>query len=143
MTKKLINALAVVVMMVGVMSCGSDAGGSGSADDSGGSDNGNEATNAADTGFDESQLPDNFPTELIPPAYSSGTYLDIDDLNSAAFESSTPINETIDHYTDLIGEPKQTVEGDTGEKTAMWEDGGWIVSVIGSPEESFIGIAEA
>ncbi len=142
MTKKLISVLAVVMMMV-VVSCGGDDGGSGSADDSGRSDNGNEASSAADNGFDESQLPDDFPTELIPPTYNSGTYLDLDDLNTASFGNATPIDETIDHYTDLIGEPKQIVEGDTGEKTALWEVTGWVVSALGSPEESFIGIAAA
>ena len=92
-------------------------------------------------GFDESTLPDDFPRELIPPSYDQGSYLDATNNRTASFESGDPVTGTVDHYTGLLGDPTLVTEGEDGEVLAQWQDGPWIVSVVGGPSESLVGIS--
>jgi hypothetical protein len=60
------------------------------------------------------------------------------------FLSSVPVDDSVVFYTTLLGEPEIAVEGDPGERSVQWPvtDGGWIVSVLGSPDESIISISQ-
>ena len=141
-TKKLISGLAMVVMMI-VASCGGgDTDEGDTTADAGGAESASDLTGSTGGDFDESSLPEDFPTELIPSSFDTGSYADLGATSTASFASGAPIDDTIAHYTDLLGEPTLEVEGDPGEKSANWNDGSWTVSVIGSPDESIIGISK-
>jgi hypothetical protein len=132
------TAVTLTAMTLALISCGNG-------DDPAGESQGAGADRDApisESGFDESVLPEDFPANLIPSDYETGSYLDISGTQTASFQSSTPVDESIDHYTDLLGEPTLATEGDPGEKTAQWQDSAWIVSVVGSPNESIVGISK-
>ncbi|MDH3684176.1 MAG: hypothetical protein OEV40_30010 [Acidimicrobiia bacterium] len=131
-------AVALAAATLALISCGSSENGASESQEA----DADGTAPASESGFDESVLPDDFPTNLIPPAYDTGAYLDVPGTQTASFESSRPVDESIDHYTDLLGEPTVAVEGDPGQKNVQWQDSDWIVSVIGSPEESIIGISK-
>ena len=90
--------------------------------------------------FDESQLPGDFPQELIPTTYNSASYTKLGQVESAAFENDEPATETIDHYIGLLGEPAVIIKGDDSEASAQWTKTPWAVSVTGNSGESIIGI---
>lgn len=101
-----------------------------------------DATEFADEGgFDESQLPSDFPSQLIPPQYESGTYTDMGSVSGAAFESNEAVDDMVGHYVGLLGDPDVNAETEDGGRNANWHDvDGWIVGVLGDPSESIISV---
>ena len=94
-------------------------------------------------GLDLGSLPDDFPTELLPEIYDTGGAADLGGgSTTVGVESTVPVDDTIEYYRSLLGEPESEIEGDPGEKIVQWppDDDGWIVSVIGSPDESITSI---
>lgn len=91
-----------------------------------------------DTSFDESQLPAGFPKDLIPAEYVSGTFTVLGQVEGAVFENSTPVDETIEHYTEVLGEPTISVDDDAREKSAQWHTKPWAVGVLGNDSESIV-----
>ena len=100
------------------------------------------ASFAAPNDFDESQLPADFPRDLIPPDYQTGNYIELGSVATASFESGTPIAETVEHYTALVGEPSLDNESADAERTAQWDVSPWVLSAVGSASESIIGISK-
>jgi hypothetical protein len=140
---KLFNALVAAVMVVTITSCGGDDGAEGdSAAEDGGTDTGSETIDSPISDFDESSLPDDFPTELIPSTYETGSYIDLGGTNTATFTNSVSIVDTIAAYESAIGEPLAKVEGDEGQWSASWNHEGWVVSLVGGPDESIIGVSK-
>jgi hypothetical protein len=92
--------------------------------------------------FDESQLPDDFPMNLIPPDYASGNFMALGAVATASFESATPVGDTVAHYTALLGEPRLDNMSADGERTAQWDVSPWMLSVIGSARESIVGVTK-
>lgn len=133
MTNRIFAMLLLVVMLVPLSACGGD-----------------EDTYAAseETTFDLSQLPADFPRQLIPPSYDRAEYNDLTQMGigkSATFESSLSVDETIKHYTALLGEPTINADpGDgSGERGANWYETPWmpwIVTIMGGPRESIVGV---
>lgn len=101
-----------------------------------------------ETGTDMTQLPEDFPRELIPENYSSMHYMDMKHINgteTVAFESSDPVNDSIQHYVELLGDPTVNVEGDDGQWNANWHSTPWppwIVGVMGNEGESLISVSK-
>lgn len=99
--------------------------------------------------FDISQLPGDFPQELILPDYERADYADMTQFGGAegaAFESSAPADATIDHYITLLGEPKINVTTPDGGRNAIWQEtpwSPWMVSVLGDRGESLVSVAKA
>ena len=139
MKRTIIGVLIAVLGSLSLVSCGGD---DSDGDDTGGStEESDGGSAAADSDFDESTLPDDFPRDLIPTSYDTGSFLNLADSQSAGFESGVPVEDTIAHYQGLLGDPTLAVEGEEGQRTAQWEESGWLVSVVGSPDESLVGIA--
>ena len=103
---------------------GGGSGGSGSGNDSDSDD-----PNALSADFDVSSLPDNFPSELVPPAWTAGQATDILGPFVVNFERDVPFAEAVEYYEAILG-PAQVL-GDPGEQVAQWTSGPiWIVSVL-------------
>lgn len=138
-------AVALATGLLTLAACGGDDGGSdggsGVESDDPAAVTDNE-TGAGESGFDESTLPDDFPRDLIPPSYDFGTYTELGATRTGSFESTTPVDESIAHYTGLLGEPTLAVEGEAGERSVQWQESEWLVSVIGKADESIIGISK-
>lgn len=100
-----------------------------------------EYQNGDSSAFDESQLPDDFPRQLIPEVYSSGVYAKLDGIESVSFESDEPVEKTIERYNDLLGDPALRVSDDGSKATAQWRTPPWEVSVIGNEGESIVGFS--
>ena len=91
-----------------------------------------------DPSFDESQLPIGFPKDLIPDEYSSGSFTALGQVEGAVFENSAPVDMTIAHYTEVLGEPTISVDDDEREKSAQWHTKPWMVAVLGNDSESIV-----
>jgi len=96
----------------------------------------------------ESDLPDDFPADLIPPDYDSVNFADLRAVNgtqAAIFASSAPAREVIYHYIDLLGEPTVNVDAELGGGTdqAHWSESSyppWLVGIYGNQDESTITV---
>lgn len=119
----------------------------GSADD--------ENTEASDTGTtvadnvgERADLPADFPADLIPPQYTSSFYTDMTHINGtegASFESSEPVQGSIQHYLTLLGEPTIDIDTGDGERSVQWHTtpwSGWIVGVTGNDTETIVGVSK-
>jgi hypothetical protein len=115
--------------------------GCGSPDESDYDDDEYASVESAD--FDESTLPEDFPRELIPASYHNGAYVKLGQVESASFENGENVEETIRHYTGLLGEPASLLDGDGTDAIAQWRTTPWAVSVIGNDGESIIGFTKA
>lgn len=94
-----------------------------------------------DPNFDVSQIPDDFPSELLPEDFTAGFYGEIGTVRNVNFEVAQSFDEVVAEYTDTIGEPPIVAEGE--ERLASWTvDGEWVVSVI-DDDPTLIGIAHA
>lgn len=91
-----------------------------------------------DMSFDESQLPEGFPKDLIPAEYDTGSYTSLGQVDGAVFENGTPVDETIAHYTEVLGEPTINVDDGGREKSAQWHTKPWAVGVLGNDRESIV-----
>ena len=92
--------------------------------------------------FDESQLPADFPRDLIPGDYDSADYASLGQVTSAVFENRTPVAETIDQYIALLGEPDLNVDTGDGDRSAQWNTKPWTVGILGDDSESIIGFSK-
>ena len=135
MTNRILAISILIAALVPLSACGGD-------DDS-------YVANEKTT-FDVSQLPADFPHQLIPPAYDHAEYNDMTDMGigkSATFESSMSVDEAIRHYTELLGEPTINADpGDgSGERGANWYETPWkpwLLTIMGGPGESIIGVVK-
>ena len=134
----------LVVLAIMIAACGgSDDDGTTEAGDAEAGAGDAAAVGESDSGsFDTAELPDGFPSDLIPPSFDSSSVLALGGQQTVTFESTTPVDDTIAHYTDALGAPTNAAEGDTGEKTAQWQTGEWLLSVIGSGSESIVGFTQ-
>ena len=88
--------------------------------------------------FDLSQLPADFPRELIPGEYHRSVHAKLGKVESASFENRTPVKNTIDHYTKLVGKPASDADAGEGERMVQWHTKPWALTVIGKQDESII-----
>lgn len=101
-----------------------------------------------ETSTNVTQLPQDFPRELIPESYSSMHYMDMKHINgteTVAFESTEAVEDSIQHYVELLGDPTVSVEGDDGEWNANWHSTPWppwIVGVLGNEGETFVSVSK-
>ena len=100
-----------------------------------------EVTSASED-FDESQLPPDFPRNLIPPTYDTGGFVELGPTRTATFENRTPVEQTIDYYVGVLGEPTINVQGDASDRMAQWQISPWALSILGSDGESIVGFTK-
>ena len=93
------------------------------------------------TVFDKSQLPADFPLNLIPLVYDTGSYTQLGNVDGASFESRRPVEESISYYTGVLGEPTISVDAGDGDRTAQWHTSPWAIAVMGNEGESIVGIS--
>lgn len=92
--------------------------------------------------FDLSELPADFPRDLIPGEYHSSVHAKLGKVESASFETRTPVNDTIDHYTKLIGKPASDADAGETERMVQWHTKPWALAVIGKHDESIISFTK-
>ena len=103
---------------------------------------------AGENGEDAAELPADFPRDLIPPQFTASYYTDMKHINgteSAGFESAEPVQRTIQHYLELLGEPTINVDSEGGERNVQWHSTqwpGWIVGVLGNPNETIVSVSK-
>lgn len=151
---KKLRILAVLLALI-LAACGGDTDSSDSGDDTqqptdqaqasddqGGDDGeGAGAGTEMDPNFDLSQIPDDFPSELLPDDYTAGFYAELGSIRNVNFHVARSFDDVIADYTDRIGEPPILAEGE--ERLASWTvDGEWAVSVI-EDNPTLIGIAHS
>ena len=110
----------------------------------GGSDDVDVADGAGMSGsgdFDESQLPADFPKDLIPGDYDSGVFTTLGQVQSAVFENRTPVGDTIDRYVELLGKPEISSDAGDGDRTVQWHTKPWALSIIGNDGESIVSFS--
>ncbi|MDJ0699192.1 MAG: hypothetical protein QNJ07_05000 [Woeseiaceae bacterium] len=101
---------------------------------------------AVEGGIDLSDLPDDFPRELMPQEYDKADYHDLSSINGTrgtTFESSAHVQESIDYYIGLLGEPAISVESGDGDQMAQWRESPyppWAVSVMGNAGETIVTV---
>jgi hypothetical protein len=66
-------------------------------------DSGSDTTFGA--GVPSSDLPDDFPDELVPPDSTVDSVFSISDVTTASFISTASRDDIIGHYTDIFGDP--------------------------------------
>lgn len=115
--------------------------GCGGADESFDDFGSDSASFSAPNEFDESQLPADFPNNLIPPGYHTGNYMELGAVATGSFESDAPVADTVEHYTGLLGEPRLDNTSADGERAAQWDTSPWTLSVIGNDGESIVGLS--
>lgn len=97
--------------------------------------------------IDLSDMPADFPLELAPPNYDTAKYLDLRHINgtrAGAFESSANVQESIDYYVGLLGEPKINVDGGDGDRLVQWHESPfppWVVGVMGNAGETIVTVS--
>ncbi len=131
------SALTICLFLASITGLASCGGADESADDFGSDSAGFSVPNE----FDESQLPADFPNNLIPPGYRTGNYMELGSIATGSFESNASVADTVEHYTGLLGAPRLDNTSADGERTAQWDVSPWTLSVIGSAGESIIGLS--
>ncbi len=103
---------------------------------------------AAEEGsIDLSDLPDDFPRELMPQKYDKADYNDLRSINGTRgtmFESSAHVQESIDYYIGLLGEPTINVDSGDGDRLVQWHESPyppWIVGVMGNAGETIVTVS--
>lgn len=97
--------------------------------------------------IDLADLPDDYPRELMPPDYDKADYVDLRAINgtrATTFESNTDVQESIDYYIDLLGEPKINVDSGDGDRLVQWHMSPyppWVVGVMGNADESIVTVS--
>jgi hypothetical protein len=103
---------------------------------------------ANDSGIDESQLPEDFPRELVPPSYDRIEYVDMrafGSIESASFESDDAVSIAIDHYVGLLGEPTISTGSGDGDRISQWQSTPfppWMLAVIGNDGETIVTVSK-
>lgn len=93
-----------------------------------------------DPGFDAGNLPDDFPSALMPDSFSAGMYAELGTVRSVNFESPSSFDDVVAEYTDKIGEEPIIVQGE--ERLAQWTVDIWALTVIESTP-TLIGVSTA
>ncbi len=96
-------------------------------------------TGGPDDELPEVDLPDDFPTELVPPGGKAVVSLDISGSKSVTFDVESSADDVIAYYSGVIGEPTVEMNDPDG---ALWSTqyGGSTVNVVVS--ESTPGMAQ-
>lgn len=82
------------------------------------------------TSFDLGALPDNFPSERVPPSWTAGQATDLLGPFVINFETDMSFADVVDHYEGVLG-PKTLLVGDPGEQLAQWTgDAVWVTSIF-------------
>ena len=101
---------------------------------------------AVEGSIDLSDLPDDFPQELMPPEYDRADYVDLQAVNgtrATTFESTANVQGSIDFYTGLLGEPTINVDSGDGDRLVQWHKSPyppWVVSVMGNAGETIVSV---
>lgn len=136
--KTLLTGL-VLAIALGVSACGDSDDGRRSESAIGGV--------AVENSIDISDMPDDFPRELAPPTYDKADYVDLMQINgtrAVAFESAANVQESIDYYVGLLGEPKINVDSGDGDRLVQWHESPyppWVVGVMGSAGETIVTVS--
>ncbi len=102
---------------------------------------------ALEGGTDLSDLPDDFPRELMPPTYDTADYFDLTNINgtrSTSFQSTKNVQGSIDHYIGLLGEPTINVDSGDGDRLVQWHESPyppWVVGVMGNAGETIVTVS--
>ena len=102
---------------------------------------------AAGDSIDLSDLPDDFPQELVPPHYDTAEYFDLRTTNgtrSSTFQSSANVQGSIDHYVGLLGEPTINIDSGDGDRLLQWHESPhppWVVGVMGDAGETIVTVS--
>ena len=103
---------------------------------------------AEESGAEQAELPADFPRDLIPPRFTTSFYTDMRHINGTegvSFESSEPVQSSIQHYTALLGEPTINIDSEDGERSMQWHStpwSGWIVGILGNDNETFVSVSK-
>lgn len=118
----------VVLALVAISCGGGDDAESGDADS--GSNGESSSGGILPSGFSTSDLPDDFPDDLVIPDILGGEVVDLAGLEVATLETSLSYDEAIAFYTDALGAP--TFEGgDADGRLGSWTNhGAWAVQVL-------------
>lgn len=101
---------------------------------------------AIEDGIDLSDIPNDVPRELMPRSYDKIDYIDLSYANgvrAATFESTAHVQEAIEYYTRLLGEPTINVDSDDGDRLVQWHTSPyppWAVGVMGNAGETIITV---
>jgi len=125
--------IVLVALLIAVTACGGDSDDDAGGGGDGGSDTTSESSGGDATGFDsgfgEGDLPAGFPSDLIPPSFSSGQILDISGQEVVAFRSEQSFDDALEHFTGVLGEGQLIEAGDS--RQAQWLSGpGWAVALF-------------
>jgi hypothetical protein len=137
----LIRSLLWYVLLIVLAGCSGD----GDADSDGTQPAGDEQT-TGDVGtitdlepnFDTGDLPDDYPSDLMPDSFDAGMYAELGTVRNVNFETSSSFDDVVAEYTNKIGEEPTLVEGE--ERLAQWIVDIWSVSVIESTP-TLIGVS--
>ncbi len=86
-------------------------------------------TGGSGTGLPPVDLPEDFPTELVPPGGTAIVSLDIAGSKSVTFDVESSADDVIAYYSDVLGEPTVEMNDPDG---ALWSApyGGSTVNVV-------------
>ncbi len=138
MIQKLTVATISVLILLTHNACGDGVSQDNDANDS-------DSFAAEDGGTSLAELPDDFPSELVPPNYDKVEYFDLTHAGAArgvVFESDDDVQAAIEHYTDLLGEPTLSVESE--EKMVQWHTTPykpWMLGVMGNTQETIVSVS--
>lgn len=102
---------------------------------------------AVEGSIDLSDLPDDFPRELMPTGYDRADYVDLQAINgtrATTFESTAHVQVSIDFYIALLGEPTINVDSGDGDQLVQWHNSPyppWVVGVIGNAGETIVTVS--
>ncbi len=118
----------------------------GASDDEQYDDEQNSEYQTDEGGIDLTDLPDDFPRELIPQRYDTADYMDLRAINGTRatnFQSTANVQGSIDHYVGLLGEPTISVDSGDGDRMVQWHESPylpWTVSVMGNAGETIVTV---
>lgn len=129
--RRLRTVALVLALVAAACGGGGDDDGGNNDDDSGGSTAGGGNDPAImSTGFDLSDLPDNFPAEYVPSSWTAGQATDLFGPFVVNFESDMTFDDAVDYLNGVFGDANQIV-GEPGERLASWfDDPNWVASVL-------------
>jgi hypothetical protein len=65
-----------------------------------------------DPDFDTGDLPDDYPSDLVPDSFDAGMYAELGTVRNVNFETSSSFDDVVAEYTNKIGEDPILVEGE-------------------------------
>jgi hypothetical protein len=138
---RLRSAALTLVLLAALAGCSGDA----DPDSEGTQPAGDEQTTGdvgtitdLDPNFDSGDLPDDYPSDLVPNSFDAGMYAELGTVRNVNFETSSSFDDVVAEYTNKIGEEPILVEGE--DRLAQWIVGIWSVSVIESTP-TLIGVS--